>query len=520
MTGRIVIGPPATAPDGARDRAAALRREIAELEGLLERLPNPPEPLTAAELAAPARRVPNIAGSVPPPPPPGFRFAMAGSLVGAAAAVRSGDVSSVELVEDALRRAEAASDLNAFILLRDDAVADARRRDREGEGPLRGVPLSVKDIVDVAGLPTTSGSRFPRSPSVSAPAWARLEAAGAVLLGKNNLVEFAFGVHGDNPWFGRTKNPRDPARIPGGSSSGSAAAVAAGIGYGSVGSDTGGSIRIPAALTGIFGLKPTYGAVSRLGVTALSWSLDHVGPLARSAADLELLWNVMGPDGGAAQEPSPALRTRPLQGVRVGVPRNHFFTDLVRPAREAAERALKRLGDLGAEPVAVEIPEVECASVARTAIAFAEAARYHAVRLRGRPEAISPEVATLLRAGARLTASDYLTALRIRRLVTDAFDRLFDDVDVLLTSTAPAGAALAGDGFLPTGEALRTGYMRFVAPFDLTGHPALSLPGGLDEAGMPLGVQLVGPAGGERPVLRLAQFLAPAEASSAAAGPE
>ena len=181
-----------------------------------------------------------------------------------------------------------------------------------GGRPLLGIPLSVKDIVDVAGMTTTSGSKFPHEAARSAPAWRRLSEAGAILLGKNNLQEFAFGVSGDNPTFGRTRNPHDPARIPGGSSSGSAVAVATGMGYGSVGTDTGGSIRIPASLNGVFGLKPSYGAVSRAGVTPLSWSLDHVGPIARSAADIGLLFGVLsgwssGP-AGAARRGSEAPR--------------------------------------------------------------------------------------------------------------------------------------------------------------------------------------------------------------------
>ncbi len=507
--------PEAVSPPEVEERIQALRRNLEEAGALLDRLPEAPEPLTAGELAALGASRRGDAPVVVPPP----RFAPAGSLVAATGAVRSGKVSAVELVEEALARAEAASDLNAFVLLRAEAVEDARRRDAAEDGPLQGAPLSVKDIVDVAGLPTTSGSKFPRDAAVSAPAWKSLEAAGAVLLGKNNLVEFAFGVHGLNPTFGRTRNPRDPARIPGGSSSGSAAAVAAGIGYGSVGTDTGGSIRIPAALTGVFGLKPTYGAVSRAGVTPLSWSLDHVGPLARTAADLDLLWSVMGPRPVAALEP-PKSGSRPLRGVRIGVPENHFFTDLIRPAREATERVARALVRLGAERVRVEVPEVELAGPARTAIAFAEAASVHSLRLKTRPRDLSPEVATLLRVGQRLTASDVLTALRVRRLVTEALDRVFGAVDVLLTPTAPAGAPRAGEPLLATGEPLRTGLMRFVGPFNLSGHPALSLPAGADDSGMPLGAQLVGPLAGESTILRLAGFLEAAGELPAAEGGE
>ncbi len=487
------------------ERAAALRGELARIERRLDRLSDPPEPLTAGELAASSAPTPV---RIPEPPP----FAPAGSLVAAAGAVRSGEVSAVELVERALERARAASGLNAFLLLRGEAVEEARRRDGGGAGPLLGVPLTVKDIVDVRGLPTTSGSKFPRHATASAPAWEALESAGAVLLGKTNLVEWAFGVHGDNPTFGRTRNPHDPTRIPGGSSSGSAASVAVGAGYGSVGTDTGGSIRIPAAFTGIFGLKPTYGAVSRTGVTPLSWSLDHVGPMARTAADLDALWRALAPGRRHPSPPPVGPGSTPLRGVRIGVPRNHFFSRLAPEARAAADRVRDALEGLGAESVPVDAPEVELAGPARTAIAFAEAARFHAARLDTRAADFSPEIRMLLEVGARLGASDYLTALRARRAVTDGFLRAFTGLDAWLTPSIPAGAPVAGEPLLATGEPLRTGTMRFIAPFNLTGFPALALPSGRDPAGMPLGAQLVGPPGREEAVLRLARF---AEAAGA-----
>lgn len=500
----------------AEERAEALRKELDAVGGAFARLPDPPEPLTAGELAARAlsgRSRPGAAAipAAPADPAPG-------TIAAARAELAAGRRSPVDLVEQALERARAGRHLGAFLrLFEEEALAEARRltgspegAGQGGGGPLLGIPLSVKDIVDVAGLTTTSGSKFPHEAARSAPAWRRLAEAGAILFGKNNLQEFAFGVSGDNPTFGRTRNPHDPARIPGGSSSGSAVAVATGMGYGSVGTDTGGSIRIPASLNGVFGLKPSYGAVPRAGVTPLSWSLDHVGPIARSAADSGLLFEVLsGWSSGPA--PPPDAGPEPLAGVRVGVPLDFFYTDLIREARQAADGIVAALVGLGAERVEVRVPEVELSGVCRNVLAFAEAAVVHRERLAARPDDISEDVRRLLEVGAVLSAGDLVTALRGRRLVTDAFARLFENVDLLVTPSAPAGAPLAGEP-LATAEDIRPGLIRLVGPFNFTGLPALSVPAGFDAPGMPLGVQLVGAPGQDFAVIRVAAWL---EASGA-----
>lgn len=502
----------------AEERAGALRKELEEVGRVLARLPDPPEPLTAGELAARAfsgRTRPRAAG-VPAAP----ADSTPGTIAAARAELAAGRRSAVDLVEEAFERARTGRHLGAFLRLREEeALAEARRLTESpedaGQGgsggrPLLGVPLSVKDIVDVAGMTTTSGSKFPHEPTGSAVAWRRLAEAGAILLGKNNLQEFAFGVSGDNPTFGRTRNPHDPARIPGGSSSGSAVAVATGMGYGSVGTDTGGSIRIPASLNGVFGLKPSYGAVSRDGVTPLSWSLDHVGPIARSAGDIGVLFEVLS---GWSSGPAPprAAGPRPLAGVRVGVPLDSFYTDLIREARQAADGIVAALVRLGAERVEVRIPEVELSGVCRNVLAFAEAAVVHRERLATRPDDISEDVRRLLEVGAALSATDFLTALKGRRLVADAFARLFEDVDVLVAPSTPAGAPEAGEP-LATAEDIRPGLIRLVGPFNFTGLPALSAPAGFDAPGMPLGAQLVGGPGQDFAIVRLAAWL---EASGA-----
>ena len=501
----------------AEERAEALRKELEDVGRALARLPDPPEPLTAGELAARAfsgkgRRKATEIPAAPADPTPG-------TIAAARAELAAGRRSPVDLVEGALERARAGRRLGAFLrVFEEEALAAARRLaespEAAGQGggarPLLGIPLSVKDIVDVAGTTTTSGSKFPREAARSAPAWTRLSRAGAILLGKNNLQEFAFGVSGDNPTFGRTRNPHDPARIPGGSSSGSAVAVATGMGYGSVGTDTGGSIRIPASLNGVFGLKPSYGAVPRAGVTPLSWSLDHVGPIARSAGDIALLFEVLS---GRSSGPAPprAAGSRPLAGVRVGVPLDFFYTDLIREARQAADGIVAALVRLGAERVEVRIPEVELSGVCRNVLAFAEAAVVHRERLAARPEDISEDVRRLLEVGAVLSAADLIAALRGRRLVADAFARLFEEVDVLVTPSTPAGAPEAGEP-LATAEDIRPGLIRLVGPFNFTGLPALSVPAGFDAPGMPLGAQLVGGPGQDFAVIRLAAWL---EASGA-----
>ena len=510
----------------AAERLEALRRELAPVRRSLDRIAgaDPPaaaaapprrevvEPLASAEIAAraaigarPSRPPSPVAGTAPP-----------GSLVEALARVRAREVSPEELGAEALARAEAASGLGAFLEVGEAPLTAGTADRRDGavaDSPLGGLPLTQKDIFDAAGWTTTSGSRFPVRAEADSWAWARLAAAGAALLGKTNLNEWAFGVDGDNPHFGPTRNPHDPERIVGGSSSGSAASLAAGIGYGSLGSDTGGSIRIPAALTGIFGLKPTWGRLSRAGVTPLSWSLDHIGPMARSAGDLGLLWSVLSGESASGGAPAdgasgdPVSPGRPLTGLTAGVPENFFFDDLTPEAGAAAERVVRGLEEIGVRRAPVRIPEIELAGVCRTVIAFAEAAAFHRQRLSERPDHFGDGVRALLTAGAGLSADEVLTALRGRRLVTDAVSRSLGAADFLVVPTTPAGAPRLGDALLDTGEDLRGGLMRLVGPFDLTGHPALQVPAGRDRNAMPVGAQLVGPHGGESLLLRAAREL-------------
>lgn len=503
--------------DAVALRLEVLRAEIGAVRETLDRRRGPAvEPLPSEEIARRSadgaavgrRRIPARPTADPPP----------GSLAEALRRIRSGEVSAAELAAEALDRAGRASDLNAFLALAGTAPA----ADGAAGKPLAGLPLTVKDIFDVAGWPTTSGSRFPTRPAESAPAWERLAANGATLLGKTNLHEWAFGVSGNNPHFGPVRNPHDPERIAGGSSSGSAASLAAGIGYGSLGSDTGGSIRIPAALTGTFGLKPSFGRLSRRGVTPLSRSIDHVGPMARSAADLALLWAALSGEGTGRESSGGAPESRPLAGLVAGIPENHFYDDLSPEARRAVGRVVRAAEALGVSTRAVRLPEMESASACRTVIAYSEAAEFHRARLAERPEDFGADVRDLLRVGAALSAEEVAAAFRGRRLVTDAVSATFRSggagagCDLLIVPTTPAGAPRLSATALDTGEDARRGLMRLVAPFDLTGHPALSIPAGRDANRMPLGAQLVGALGADALVIRVAEAL---EAAGQGAAP-
>lgn len=518
--------PPA---DAVALRLEVLRAEIGAVRETLDRRGGPAvEPLPSDEIARRAaegaaagrRRIPPRPDGDPPP----------GSLAEALGRIRSGEVSAAELAAESLERAWRASDLNAFLALAGTPPADDDAREK----PLGGLPLSVKDIFDVAGWETTSGSRFPTRPAETAPAWEHLAANGATLLGKTNLHEWAFGVSGNNPHFGPVRNPHDPERIAGGSSSGSAASLAAGIGYGSLGSDTGGSIRIPAALTGTFGLKPSFGRLSRRGVTPLSRSIDHVGPMARSAADLALLWAALSGEGTGEVSTGDAPESRPLAGLVAGIPENHFYDDLAPEARRAAGRVLRAAEALGLSTRAVRLPEMESASACRTVIAYSEAAEFHRARLAERPDDFGADVRALLRVGAALSAEEVAVAFRGRRLVTEALSRVLDrgadgggdggedggeggGCDLLIVPTTPAGAPRVSAEILDNGEEARRGLMRLVAPFDLTGHPALSIPAGRDAKGMPLGAQLVGALGADALVIRVAEAL---EAAGQGAAPD
>jgi len=429
---------------------------------------------------------------------------------------RAKQVSPVEVVQAVLERAGRLNPrLNAFItLLREDALQAARQAEQDfargvDRGPLQGVPFSLKDIFDTAGIPTTAGSPQWRGrvPDQTATSARRLLDAGGILIGKCNLLEFAYGIV--HPEFGQCNNPWDTGRTSGGSSSGSAASIAAGIGYGSLGTDTGGSIRIPAAYCGVVGLKPTYGRVSRHGVFPLSWSLDHVGTLARSVEDTALLLGIIAGrddlDVSSAHAAVPDYRaalTRRLDGVRVGVLEQHMDHPDLRPGvGEATWAAVRELEKLGATLVPIRLNGLDEADPAMLVTILPEATLAHETMLRTHPERYAEMTRQQFELGTLLPAVDYLRAQQYRTRLMNEFMAALRNVDVLVNPSvafeAPAEdpVVAAGEG---SDEARRTG------PYNLTGLPAVSVPCGFGPQGLPLGLQVAAAPFAEETLLRVA----------------
>jgi aspartyl-tRNA(Asn)/glutamyl-tRNA(Gln) amidotransferase subunit A len=439
--------------------------------------------------------------------------------------LRRRELSPVEITRVYLERIAALDpELHAFITVtREPALADAATAEREiaagqHRGPLHGVPLAIKDLFYTAGVRTTAGSRILADfvPAEDATVVARLKAAGALSLGKTNMEEFAYGATSLNPHYGVCRNPWDPERIAGGSSGGSAAAVVAGLCAAALGSDSGGSIRQPAALCGLVGLKPTYGRVSKHGVVPLSWSQDHVGPMTRTVRDAALLLQALA--GHDPRDPASSAAPVPdylagiddgVRSLRIGLPRDFFF-ERVDAASEAAVRGAARTFEgLGARVDAVPLPQAAPAFAAGAAILFAEATAYHERWLRTRPGDYDPAVRARLEVGATLLATDYLKAQRARRLLVEQTLRLFDQVDVLLTPTAAVPAPRRDEHLIrwPDGteEDVRGATLRFTRVFNLLGLPAISVPCGATDSGLPLGLQIVGAPFAEATVLRVAR---------------
>src|SRR5437660_2041974 len=419
-------------------------------------------------------------------------------LVQIASALRRRRLSPVELVDAYTRRIEASAGLHAFITppgeqARREAQRAERRLARGESGALLGIPIAVKDLFATRALRTAAGSRILRDwvPSSDATVVARLRAAGAIIFGKTNLHEFAYGVSTANPWWGIARNPHDSRRSPGGSSGGSAIAVVAGLSAGALGSDTGGSIRVPASLCGCVGLKPTFGAIPLNGTCPLGWTLDHAGPLTRTVDDAELLLEVLT---SRTRTRRPALRE-----LRLGVLQGPTFR-LVKPAvASAVEAAVAELRRAGMRTRRLEIPELAWAETIQLVTLRAEAAAVHAEWLRRRPRSYGEDVRTRLQLGALIPASDYVLAQRARVRLREALRRAFDQVDVLAMPTTAIVAPPVGDRRVRWGskeEAVDAALVRLTLPFNLTGVPALSVPCPVDSR-LPVGLQLVAPWGDE-----------------------
>jgi aspartyl-tRNA(Asn)/glutamyl-tRNA(Gln) amidotransferase subunit A len=456
------------------------------------------------------------------------------------AALAAKKISSRELTELCLARMQSQRELNAFISTDESVSVEAARRAdlrraKGDAGPLTGIPIAHKDVLCTRALRTTCGSRMLENyvSPYDAHVVEALERAGTVLLGKCNMDEFAMGSSSENPHFGPVKNPWAKQRVPGGSSGGSAAAVAARMAPAATGTDTGGSIRQPAALTGICGLKPTYGTVSRYGLVAFASSLDQAGPLAKSAADLALLMNVMAGfdarDSTSLERPREDYTrelNRPISGLRIGVPREYFGEGIEPGVRRAVEEALRWFGAEGARPVPVELPNQKLGVPVYYVLAPAEASanlsRFDGVRYghrasrhidlvdmyaRTRAEGFGPEVKRRILIGTYVLSHGYydayyLQAQKVRRLIVRDFQSAFERCDVILGPTSPVTAFEIGAKVDDPVQMYLNDIFTVTAP--LAGIPALSIPCGFDEAGLPVGLQLTGNYFSEAMLLALA----------------
>jgi aspartyl-tRNA(Asn)/glutamyl-tRNA(Gln) amidotransferase subunit A len=439
--------------------------------------------------------------------------------------LRARRFSAVELANAAISRIDQHNaELRAFITVTaGQALNQARQADRDlaqgkDRGPLHGIPIALKDLFATRGVRTTAGSKVYENylPEIDATVVEKLLAAGAVPLGKLNMHELAYGITSANPHFGAVSNPWNRQHSPGGSSGGSGAAVAAEMVFMAMGTDTGGSIRIPASFCGTVGLKPTYGRVSRFGVLPLGYSLDHVGPLGRSVRDAALGLNVI-----AGHDPlDPTSSRRPVVDyvpgpdctigrVRIGVPDSFFFDRLDGEVEAAVRGGLARAESLGAEIRPVRLPDMEALKAIARIILLSEASAVAEPYPQDR-SLYGADVRALLDQGRLVPATDYINAQRLRRRIRREFDRVWKEVDCLITPATPIPAPRIGDTTVRLGgreEDVRLAATRLVRPVNALGYPALSLPCGLSAAGLPVGMQIIGPAFEEALVLRVGAAL-------------
>jgi aspartyl-tRNA(Asn)/glutamyl-tRNA(Gln) amidotransferase subunit A len=434
------------------------------------------------------------------------------NIIESGKALRAGKTSSQDLVRGCLAKIDELNpQLNAFVTVTKDlalaqaATADAELAQGIDRGPLHGIPYALKDNFTTKGIRTTCGSKFFENyvPDFDSAVTEKLAAAGAVLIGKAGLHELAYGITSNNPHFGAIRNPSDPDRIPGGSSGGSASAVASGMAAMAIGTDTGGSIRIPAAFCGTVGIKPTSGRVSRFGCMPLDFSLDHMGPLTTTVRDaaftLEALAGYDSRDDTSSKT-IPGKYVPPenpsIAGWKIGRPEN-FFTERVQPEIMAAyEHSLAVAKSLGAEIVPVRMPDIGAINIVGRMILMSEASALME-RYMGRRENFGADVLALLDQGRLLAATDYVNAQRMRRVMQKEFAKIWGQIDLLFTPTSAIIAPKIGQSTVEiegVPEDTRMACTRFVRPINVLGIPALSLPCGKGELGMPVGLQIIGKA--------------------------
>jgi aspartyl-tRNA(Asn)/glutamyl-tRNA(Gln) amidotransferase subunit A len=435
----------------------------------------------------------------------------------AAKLVKTRQISPVELAQAHLARiAQLDPRLNCFITITPElALQQAREAEAEigrgnYRGALHGIPLALKDLYETQGIRTTAGSTFFAEyiPEADAAVVQKLRAAGAVILGKLNMHEIALGVTNENPHYGDCCNPWDLKRMTGGSSGGNAAALAAGLCMGAMGSDTGGSIRIPASLCGVVGLKPTYGRVSLRGVIPLSWNLDHAGPMARCVQDVAMLLQIVAgydpQDAWSVDMPVWDYLSLPEQGIkgwRIGLAANDYFTDpeiVDEEVNKAVQHAATVFEKLGAIVEPVSFPNAWEAAMVNGLMTPSDGAAFHHQRLAENPQGFGADVLKRLQTGAAYSSTEYILARRMQTILRCQFNEFFNEFDLLLTPTTPITAPLRGAADPVDRARLLT---RFTSPFNLTGLPALSVPCGWSSEKLPIGLQVVGKTWEEAKVL-------------------
>jgi aspartyl-tRNA(Asn)/glutamyl-tRNA(Gln) amidotransferase subunit A len=423
-------------------------------------------------------------------------------------ALRAKRVSSLELTNEALKKIDPR--LNAFItVLEESARARASAMDAElshgiDRGPMHGIPFAHKDLVYTKGVRTTGGSKIFKDfvPDHDADIQINLEKSGAVMIGKTNLHEFAYGITSTNPHFGAVLNPWDTERIPGGSSGGSGATVAAGVVPFATGTDTGGSIRIPASFCGVTGLKPTFGLISKRGVMPLGWTMDHMGPLTKTVRDAAVAFHAMGGFTGGKVPP----KNSDIHGLRVGLPGNYYFDALDPEVAASVRTAVQTAAAFGARIVDIRVPDIGALNVVGRMLLLAEATSVHLEHVTTRRGDIGLDVLTLLDQGRLIRGSDYVDAQRLRRIYCREFSKLWSQVDCIFTPTTPTPAPKIGQVTMKVGvedEDVRLATTRLMRAINVLGIPALSIPCGFSKSGLPIGLQILGAPRAEDTILRV-----------------